>query len=353
MRRRLSQVSSTKVPESHGTVSDMSLYLNQEFSLWGLTLLLILAACVYAIGLMLLTRHLYGVDRLSLNNEVAGFKFAVVGVFYAVLLAFVVVAVWEGFRDTEGTVRNEAKAAVDLHRVASVLPGPASADIRRDVITYVKDVHDVEWPKMAVGESSDVVAQDLGQLTKTVFAFNPGTTQEMALYQNALRLLAQLTDNRNERLDSADGSVPTVLWFVLIAGGLITLGYPAFLRLDESGGAGAHDGVAGRTRRDRALARHCLRPSLHRRRAGLGRPVRTRFGRNAGGLVFAVKHRPCGIAASPQDVDRIVHRGTAPGRFAPVPRLWRDTWTRRNRSKRPWPKPSARRMRSRAPSTSR
>jgi hypothetical protein len=214
--------------ESHGTVSDMSLYLNQEFSLWSLTLLLILAACVYAIGLMLLTRHLYGVDRLSLNNEVAGFKFAVIGVFYAVLLAFIVVAVWEGFRDTEGTVRNEAKAAVDLHRVASVLPGPGSADIRKDVVTYVKDVREDEWAKMAVGESSDVVAKDLGQLTKTVFAFNPGTTQEMVLYQTALRLLAQLTDNRNERLDSADGSVPTVLWFVLIAGGLITLGYPAF-----------------------------------------------------------------------------------------------------------------------------
>jgi hypothetical protein len=206
----------------------MSLYLNQEFSLWSLTLLLIVAACVYAIGLMLLTRRLYGVDRLSLNNEVAGFKFAVIGVFYAVLLAFIVVAVWEGFRDTEGTVRSEAKAAVDLHRVGSVLPGPAGADIRKDVVTYVKDVREDEWAKMAVGGSSDVVAEDLGRLTRTVFAFNPGTTQEMVLYQSALQLLAQLTDNRNERLDSADGSVPTVLWFVLIAGGLITLGYPAF-----------------------------------------------------------------------------------------------------------------------------
>jgi hypothetical protein len=145
-----------------------------------------------------------------------------------VLLAFIVVAVWEGFRDTEGTVRSEAKAAVDLHRVGSVLPGPAGADIRKDVVTYVKDVREDEWAKMAVGGSSDVVAEDLGRLTRTVFAFNPGTTQEMVLYQSALQLLAQLTDNRNERLDSADGSVPTVLWFVLIAGGLITLGYPAF-----------------------------------------------------------------------------------------------------------------------------
>jgi hypothetical protein len=37
-----------------------------------------------------------------------------------------------------------------------------------------------------------------------------------------------LTDNRYERLDSSDGSVPGVLWFTIIVGGLITLGYPAF-----------------------------------------------------------------------------------------------------------------------------
>ena len=30
----------------------------------------------------------------KLNNEVAGFKFSVIGILYAVLLAFVVVLVW-------------------------------------------------------------------------------------------------------------------------------------------------------------------------------------------------------------------------------------------------------------------
>ena len=37
-----------------------------------------------------------------------------------------------------------------------------------------------------------------------------------------------MTDNRNERLDSSAGSMPGILWLVLIIGGLITLGYPAF-----------------------------------------------------------------------------------------------------------------------------
>jgi Protein of unknown function (DUF4239) len=76
-----------------------------------------IVAQVYAIGLMLLTRAVYGVSKLAENNEVAGFKFAVVGVFYAVLLAFVVIAVWEDYRNIEAAVRNEAKALIDLHRV--------------------------------------------------------------------------------------------------------------------------------------------------------------------------------------------------------------------------------------------
>lgn len=204
------------------------LYLSNDVPLWLLTLLLVLVACGYAIGLMLGTRFRYGVDRLSLNNEVAGFKFAVVGVFYAVLLAFVVVAVWEDFRQTEATVRDEAKAAVDLHRITFALPAEAGDEIRKHLIAYTKDVREHEWRTMAVGEPSDVVVKDLDRLTKAIFTVNPATWQELALYQDALRLLAVMTDNRNERLDSASGSVPGILWIVLIVGGLITLGFPAF-----------------------------------------------------------------------------------------------------------------------------
>jgi hypothetical protein len=81
---------------------------------------------------------------------------------------------------------------------------------------------------MAVGEPSDAVVRDLDRLSQSIFKVSPETQQEMALYQDTLRLLAVMTDNRNERLDSADGSMPRILWLVLIAGALITLGYPAF-----------------------------------------------------------------------------------------------------------------------------
>jgi hypothetical protein len=206
----------------------MLLHLTHDVPLWKTALILTLGAAVYSIGLTLLTRWLYGIDRLKLNNEVAGFKFAVVGVFYAVMLAFVVVAVWEDFRKTEEAVRDEAKAAVDLHRLSFALPTEGGADIWDNLVDYLNDVREHEWATMAVGEQSDVVVKDLDRLSQAIYQVEPHSYQELALYQDALRLLSLMTDNRNERLDSADGSVPSILWFVLIVGGLITLGYPAF-----------------------------------------------------------------------------------------------------------------------------
>jgi len=204
------------------------LHLVHDVPFWVTAMILTVGAAIYSIGLMLFTRTVYGVDRLTLNNEVAGFKFAVVGVFYAVMLAFVVIAVWEDFRKTEAAVRDEAKAVVDLHRVSFALPAATGDEIRQQLVAYASDVREYEWPAMAVGKSSDAVAKDLHQLSKAIIDVSPQKHQEMALYQEALRLLSIMTDNRNERLDSSAGSMPSILWSVLIIGGLITLGYPAF-----------------------------------------------------------------------------------------------------------------------------
>jgi hypothetical protein len=200
-----------------------------EMSPWLVAFLVVSAAEIYSIGLMVLSRRRWGTNFLSLNNEVAGFKFAVVGVLYAVMLAFVVVAVWEDYRDTETAVRNEAKAIVDLHQVADVLPEPGGASIRRHLIAYAKQVRDSEWPAMARGLASPEAATDLDHLSRALFVDeHPQELKDIALYEHALRLLTVINDNRNERLDSSDGSVPAVLWLVMLAGALITLGYPSF-----------------------------------------------------------------------------------------------------------------------------
>jgi hypothetical protein len=199
-----------------------------EISPWVMAIVLIAVAELYAVGLMLLTRVRCGADYLSLNNEVAGFKFAVIGVLYAVLLAFVVVAVWEDYQDTETAVRNEAKALSDLHQVSFALPETAGEDIRKHVLSYISKVRGPEWTSMAEGHANSGAETELHHLSQAIFEARPEALKDVALYQHALDLLTTINDNRSERLDNSRGSVPSVLWLVMLAGGLVTLGYPAF-----------------------------------------------------------------------------------------------------------------------------
>ena len=81
----------------------MSHFLS-ELPLWQLILAVVVIPTAIAIGFQVLVRRLVGVERLALNNEVAGFIFAIIGVVYAVLLAFVVIAVWEKFSEGQTSV---------------------------------------------------------------------------------------------------------------------------------------------------------------------------------------------------------------------------------------------------------
>jgi uncharacterized protein DUF4239 len=202
--------------------------LVNELPLWLAALIVVAAAEIFSVGLLLLCRAAYGVSHLSLNNEVAGFKFAVVGLFYGVLLAFVVIAVWEDYRNTETAVRNEAKAVADLYRISYALPEKDATAIRERLLSYADQVRNSEWPTMAQGRASKAVADELGRLSQAIFNVQPEDMNDQAINQQALTLLTVITDNRNERLDSADGTAPAILWLVLLIGGLITLGYPAF-----------------------------------------------------------------------------------------------------------------------------
>ena len=57
-----------------------------------------------------LVRWLVPLDRLQKNHEVAGVTFGVLGAFYGLVLAFVIVAAWERFNDANAYALTEASA---------------------------------------------------------------------------------------------------------------------------------------------------------------------------------------------------------------------------------------------------
>ncbi len=176
----------------------------------------------------ILIRRRIKLEHLAANNEVAGFKFAVIGVVYAVLLGFAVIVVWEKFRDAQSAVVQEASGVIALSRLSDGLEKNVAADVHQHLARYVEAAIAADWPAMAQGASSPEVGQLLSELYRSVLAVMPNNAREAAIMAAMLNELDVITDGRRARLELAAGIVPGVLWAVLVAGAVITLTFTFF-----------------------------------------------------------------------------------------------------------------------------
>lgn len=198
-------------------------------SVWTLAVVIIAVAMLYAVGLQLLTRRLFGVDLLRVNHDVAGFKFAVVGVAYAVLLALVVISVWDDYERADETVQAEAERFYNLYRNSYNFPSETGERMRDVLIGYATEVRDKDWPAMREGLRGSVSAADAyDRLSLTVGSTRPSNLELLPSVTHAIDLLKETADLRLERLSYVGGHVTPVAWTVLLLGALVTLGYCAF-----------------------------------------------------------------------------------------------------------------------------
>src|ERR1700735_1899047 len=99
-------------------------------------------------------RRLVPVENLKQNHEVAGFTFGVLGAFYGLLLAFVIVAAWERFDRANANVEQEGVALISLYRLSKGFSAPAASDMQHAIRAYTHRLIEVEWPDMAGSQVS-------------------------------------------------------------------------------------------------------------------------------------------------------------------------------------------------------
>ena len=113
--------------------------------------LVVIGACLAAVAGLELVQRLVPSEKRQEHNDVAGFLYAVIGVVYAVLLALLVIAVWEQYQKANETVESEANAVAEIAWVARRLPEPEHHQLQEDARAYAQEVVDEEWPRMEQG----------------------------------------------------------------------------------------------------------------------------------------------------------------------------------------------------------
>jgi hypothetical protein len=189
--------------------------------------------CLLSLGGLEVVERLVPAQTRQKHNDVAGFIYAALGVIYAVLIALVVIAVWESFQAANDTVEQEANAVAEIFWLGNRLPQPEGTHIQKLARSYAEEVVHKEWPLMQQGQAPLMESEEgtptgwtlIDDIRANLQDLNPHTKADEQLYAEGLDQIQRLADARRMRLVAAEEGLPGVLWAVLIFGGIAAVGF--------------------------------------------------------------------------------------------------------------------------------
>ena len=185
--------------------------------------LLILLSILAALAFLWILKHFWPSVQRRDHNDIIGWQVSVLGTTYAVILGFMLYAVWTTFGAADLNADLEADALVNVYRAADGLPEPQRTQVRDLARTYADVVINQEWPQMARGEVPNESRDLNGKMWHAVMSIKSATPTELLAEDHALTQVAALTQCRRTRILQSTDSLPGVLWGVLIVGGILSV----------------------------------------------------------------------------------------------------------------------------------
>lgn len=183
----------------------------------GAIVLVIVAAIMLALLGLAVVRRSVPHERLACHTDVAGYV-------YSVILAQVVVAASEEYRDARSVAADEANAGLNLARLAQVWPDEDRTRVEGFLADYATNVIDVEWPAMNQGQFGPTLATELiHRLWQTVNDAGIRAENRDPTYGASLEQLDALDEARRNRVLLGEDALPEPMTLTLLIGAVITV----------------------------------------------------------------------------------------------------------------------------------
>jgi hypothetical protein len=162
-------------------------------------------------------------------STTAGVALQVVATIYAILIAFVIVDEYTTVRDAQSQVSDKA-AALAVVTENSRAFGPAGETVREATLVYARSVVDHALPKLREEARPDQRNDAaLEKVYRAVQAVVPRGDAQRASYEQMADAVDELTRTREALINSANASVPNVLFWLLFLIGLSVMAVATLL----------------------------------------------------------------------------------------------------------------------------
>ena len=185
--------------------------------------LMVVAVVGLSVVLFVVMDRAWDWDKRHQHNDVTGWQLGILGTTYAVILGFMLYAVWTDFDTATQNVEMEANSLTNLYRLADGLPDATRVEVQKLARTYAEKVIENDWPEMEQGRAPVESVGLASKMQRALISVPEGSRSASIAQDHAITELSAMTTCRRTRLLENQLSLPTVLWFVLIVGGVLTI----------------------------------------------------------------------------------------------------------------------------------
>lgn len=172
----------------------------------------------------LIFRKFINIRVLRSHNEVTGFLFLSIASFYALLLSFIVLGVWEELSETRGNVSKEGSSAMGLYRDIKYYPDSLeSKQLMAVYLDFVYQVVDEEFPNMESMKPSRKTPEALNRVFYKMEHLNPKNPFQIQLVSQMFNHLNELSTYRGLRTSSMETEISPPLWLPMLVGAFLTI----------------------------------------------------------------------------------------------------------------------------------
>ncbi|HEX4653456.1 MAG TPA: DUF4239 domain-containing protein [Candidatus Udaeobacter sp.] len=183
---------------------------------------------LFALAGLYLVRRKYSAEALKENHEVAAIIFNAFGLFYGVMVAFVVFVTWSGYSDATKNLEMEANEVADVFHSTEAFPDSTRKLIRQELMNYATSVYNDELKKMSEGVVSLHYGGAMRRLLNAFYDIDEKSIPNRELYAETLTRLNNLAEYRRLRIFAGNDTVPSAIWLVLLVGGVFTVSFTFF-----------------------------------------------------------------------------------------------------------------------------
>lgn len=135
---------------------------------------------------------------------------------------------FESYHSAKAAAQDEATATAAMFHDAELLAPRSRDQLQGQLICYARAVISDEWPVMRQGNSSPAVDARLAALQDDFERASPRDAEQRAAFEHWFVLDEARSTGREVRISEAAPLVPSVIWLILIVGGVLVVAAVCF-----------------------------------------------------------------------------------------------------------------------------